>query len=328
MEPVAAGQIWKPLIVCPHRELSSRVRAALIDLGIATATHLADYPRMGSLNGLAAQGECNICFLDVASNPEHAMLLIVEAAPSMPVVALNTRKDADLILRCLHRGAGEFLAEPTTDQLRTALERLARLRSPAVAVKPSSIYCVMPGKPGCGASTLATHLAIEFKRGGSAGLAGKVEAVTPATSGSGGTIKVLGVTVTLDARTRIEDKSPAKVDLFRINDINAGDYVRIRGTETAALALTATRLERDTAPSSGESFVRGTVRDVVRPSFTVLGVKVDSDTSTQFRFSAPSGTSAADAFFASGAGSVVSARGIATNGTIAATRVEQADRED
>jgi len=178
------------------------------------------------------------------------------------------------------------------------------------------------------ASGVLVAVKIEFKRGGSAGLAGKVEAVTPATSGSGGTIKVLGVTITLDAKTRIEDKSPAKVDLFRINDINAGDYVRIRGTETAALALTATRLERDTAPSSGESFVRGTVRDVVRPSFTVLGVKVDSDTSTQFRFSAPSGTSAADAFFASGAGSVVSARGIATNGTIAATRVEQADRED
>ena len=168
LEPVAASQIWKPLIVCPHRELSSRVRAALIELGIQTATHLADYPRMGSLNGLAAEGECNVCFLDVSSNPEHAMLLLVEAATSMPVVVLNTRKDADLILRCLHRGAGEFLAEPTTEQLRTALERLARLRLPAAPLKPSQMYCVVPGKPGCGASTLAAHLAIEFKRGGSA----------------------------------------------------------------------------------------------------------------------------------------------------------------
>ncbi len=156
--------MWKPLIVCPHRELATRLRMALTDLGISAATLLADYPRMGSLNGLAAQGDCNVCFLDVSSNPEHAMLLIVEAAPSMPVVALNTRKDADLILRCLHRGAGEFLAEPTTEQLRTALERLARLRSPAAPPKPSTVYCVMPGKPGCGASTLATHLAIELKR--------------------------------------------------------------------------------------------------------------------------------------------------------------------
>jgi pilus assembly protein CpaE len=94
------------------------------------------------------------------------MLLIAEAAPAMPVVALSTRKDADLILRCLHRGAGEFLAEPTAEQLGVALDRLMRLRAPAAQPAPSTVYCVVPGKPGCGASTLALHLAIEFKRAG------------------------------------------------------------------------------------------------------------------------------------------------------------------
>ena len=169
LAPVGAPstqQIWKPLIVCPHRDLSSRVRMALTELGISEVTSLPEYPRMGSLAGLTAQGGCNICFLDVASNVEHALLLIAEGAPAIPVVALSTRKDADLILRCLHRGAGEFLAEPTAQQLRLALDRLGRSRGPVAAPRPSTVYGVVPGKPGCGASTLATHLAIELKRAG------------------------------------------------------------------------------------------------------------------------------------------------------------------
>ena len=162
----SAHQIWKPLVVCPHRELFSRVRNVFTELGITAATDLPEYPRMGSLAGLAAQSGCNICFVDVASNVEHAMLLIGEAATSMPVVALSPRKDADLILRCLHRGAGEFLAEPTAQQLRLALDRLGRTRGPSAAPQPSTVYCVVPGKPGCGASTLAAHLAFELKRAG------------------------------------------------------------------------------------------------------------------------------------------------------------------
>jgi pilus assembly protein CpaE len=121
---------------------------------------------MGSFAEVAAPGGCNLCLLDVASNPEHAMQLIAEASAAMPVVALGAHKDADLILRCLHRGAAEFLAEPTADQLRAALDHLGRLRAPAVQPKPSAVYCVIPGKPGCGASTLAMHLAMEFRRAG------------------------------------------------------------------------------------------------------------------------------------------------------------------
>ncbi|MFI5338090.1 MAG: CpaE family protein, partial [Opitutales bacterium] len=162
----SAVQIWKPLVVCPQRDLAARVRAAFTELGITAGTHLPEYPRLGSLAGVAGMGGCNICLLDVASNVEHALLLIAEAAAAMPVVALSPRKDADLILRCLHRGAGEFLADPTSQQLRVSLDRLVRLRGPAGAPKPSTVYCAVPGKPGCGASTLALHLAIEIKRSG------------------------------------------------------------------------------------------------------------------------------------------------------------------
>jgi hypothetical protein len=72
--------------------------------------------------------------------------------------------NADLILRCLRRG--EFLWEWSADQMEGLLGRLARLRAPAQREKPATAYCVAPGKPGCGASTVSVHLGVELKRCG------------------------------------------------------------------------------------------------------------------------------------------------------------------
>jgi pilus assembly protein CpaE len=85
----------------------------------------------------------------------------------VPVVALNPENDADLILRCLRRGACEFVSAPTAAQIKEVLERLNRLRAPAAPARVATVYGVVPGKPGCGASTLAAHLALEMKRAGS-----------------------------------------------------------------------------------------------------------------------------------------------------------------
>ena len=159
---------WKPLIVCPHAGMSRQIRSAMSALGFEDLCQAPDYPRMGAIVDLAAQSGCNICFLDVASNPDHALLLISEAAPAVPVVALNPHNDADLILRCLRLGACEFVSEATTEQINGVLQRLGRLRAPAEQAKPATVYGVIPGKPGCGASTLAAHLAIDMKRGGAA----------------------------------------------------------------------------------------------------------------------------------------------------------------
>jgi pilus assembly protein CpaE len=114
---------------------------------------------------VARQGS-DICFLDVASDPERALQLISEAAPAIHVVAMNPGNDADLILRCLRLGACEFLSDSTSEQVGAVLERLSRVHAKAEPPRHGSVCCVMPGKPGSGASTLATYLAIEMKRSG------------------------------------------------------------------------------------------------------------------------------------------------------------------
>ncbi len=169
MQPVPAGDKrngWKPLVVCPHTRLAAAIREALAGQGLDDACFLAQYPPAGAMAGIRAQHGCNVCFLDTVSDPDTAMQLISEAARSLQVVAMNPRKDADLILQCLRLGACEFLSDPSSEEVGRLLGRLNRQMEPAEGGTSSQVICVMPGKPGCGASTLATYLAIEMKRCG------------------------------------------------------------------------------------------------------------------------------------------------------------------
>src|ERR1044072_4876198 len=95
---------WKPLVICPEPELARRIGSVLAGLGCESLAH-TEYPRMGSIAGLIQDTGCNICFLDVATNSDPARARIAELAPLAPVIALHHRNDADLILRCLRRGA-------------------------------------------------------------------------------------------------------------------------------------------------------------------------------------------------------------------------------
>jgi pilus assembly protein CpaE len=161
-------QTWRPLVVCPNAAMGARIRAALAEQGLEDAAFMADYPGPGVIPGAAAQHGSNICFLDIASNPDQSLPLIPEVARAMPLVALNPHKDADLILYCVRLGACEFLSDPTPEEVRALLERLERSQETPETRKAASVFCVLPGKPGAGASTLATYLAIELRRGGMA----------------------------------------------------------------------------------------------------------------------------------------------------------------
>jgi len=156
---------WKPLLICPGEEMSRHNRSVLTEMRLEFS-FIAEYPRAGTIGGLLSKPGCNVCFVDVATDQERSLSLIAEAAADVPVVALNTSNDANLILRCLRRGAREFLAEATLEQIGGVLDRLLPPHASASPKKPARAYCVMPGKPGCGASTLAASLAIEFKRAG------------------------------------------------------------------------------------------------------------------------------------------------------------------
>jgi pilus assembly protein CpaE len=157
---------WKPLLVCPHAAMSYQTQAAMRALGGEPAFQMADYPEPGTIAGLVAQQQLNLCFLDVSTNPDRALPLIAEISTFMPVVAMQPVNDADMILRCLRRGAREFLSDFTSLTLREVMDQLGQSAAPLPGGAPAKIYCVIPGKPGCGATTLAVHLALELRRCG------------------------------------------------------------------------------------------------------------------------------------------------------------------
>jgi pilus assembly protein CpaE len=161
MATPAAG-IWRPLVVCAHPRLGTTIGVALSELGIPAAHMVPHYPAPGKAAEIQAQHQCNICFIDVASDQARGLALIGEMAAGCAVVAINEGKEADLILRCLRRGACEFLPDAGADTLAGLFRRLSPGSTIAAQHRRGKLYTVIPGKPGCGASTLAAHLAVEL----------------------------------------------------------------------------------------------------------------------------------------------------------------------
>lgn len=151
--------VWKPLIVCPSSETTRRLRSALLDAGLAEPVAVDSWPPPGTISTLALRTGCTLCLIDLAADQEQALAAIGDASATLPVVALHPRNDADVILRSLRRGAREFLSDSSPEQVRSLLERLDRAAAPAGQQAKGRLLCVVPGKPGCGASTVAAHLA-------------------------------------------------------------------------------------------------------------------------------------------------------------------------
>jgi hypothetical protein len=144
---------------------------------------------------------------------------------------------------------------------------------------------------------------------------------------SGSTLVILGITVNTDSlTTRFEDKSDADVDPLGVGDLNAGEYVEIRGQEQPVGQITAQIVERDDMDTRTE--LRGFVEvgGNNEPDLTVLGVTITTDETTIYRDSRGATEvvmSAAEFWAAVQEGSLVDARGTESGDTtLAATELE------
>ena len=134
------------------------------------------------------------------------------------------------------------------------------------------------GDVNAGGVLVATK--VDIRRAKAVRVIANVDSINAATN----SLVLLGITVTVDLLTRLEDKSDADVRPLTLADINAGDYVEIRGTEFPAGSGTilAAILERDDADA--DTILQGFVESVSDPSFTILGVTIETgDTPTVFR---------------------------------------------
>jgi len=140
---------------------------------------------------------------------------------------------------------------------------------------------------------------------------------------AGNSLVMLGITFSVDALTRLEDKSDADVEPLTIADLNVGDYLEIRGSELPAGSgqILAAILEREAVDS--RTILQGFVETDSDPPFTILGVTISTNGATVFRDTDDSIISAAEFFSRVTAGSLVKAEGTETSAmAISAEEVE------
>ncbi len=163
---------------------------------------------------------------------------------------------------------------------------------------------------------------VEIERGGDVEVTGVVDSV----DGASDSLMVLGIPVTIDIQTRLEDQSDARVSPLTLADLNVGDYVEIRGDEVPAGSgqVLAALLERDDPDTETE--LKGFVTAVAAPTLTVLGVTIQTDGSTEFRDVDDQPISEVEFFSRVTTGSIVKADGVETSSTtLLADEVELED---
>ncbi len=167
------------------------------------------------------------------------------------------------------------------------------------------------------ASGVIVATRVQFRRDSDTEFSGRVDSVNAA----GNSLVVFGVTIRVNSLTRFEDHSGADLQRFSLANVAVGDYVEVDAYNDGS-GLLATKLERD--DNQGEVQLEGIAQNVAAPNFTVGGVAVTTDGSTEFRDTNGVTTSAA-AFFQAAPGRHVKARGTLAGNVVLATRAELED---
>jgi pilus assembly protein CpaE len=160
---------WKALFVCPNPKIIKELAPLLSKLLPTFSAHdLNAYPTRHQFAEVVASEAPNLCLLEISEPYDRGLALIPEmlrADAKLPIVAVLSANDPELVLRCLRQGASDFLIQPfTLEQVEVALQKIAKLQ-PSRLKSPGRVYCIVPAKGGCGASTIASNLAYQLKRG-------------------------------------------------------------------------------------------------------------------------------------------------------------------
>lgn len=139
------------------------------------------------------------------------------------------------------------------------------------------------------------------------------------------TLTLLGVTVQVNGLTRFEDQSSQQMNNFGLTNVQQGDWVEIRGSESPAGSgkVLAARLERvDAQPAVS---LQGSVASVAQPNFMILTVNIATTGTTSF--TGTQGPTTAAAFFASALGQTVTVIGSFDGTTLTAMQVAPGEED-
>ena len=153
-----------------NRELLEQTQACLAEMPFRV---IVEHRDVGDINNFVDRLERmlpDVVLVDISAwrEPLESLVSSIKGAvgDSM-IIALNTVADADTILTSLRAGIHEYLYPPLREPLKKALEKRSiergRKRDGAAKVGGKA-YGFFSAKGGCGATTLACHVAAELGR--------------------------------------------------------------------------------------------------------------------------------------------------------------------
>ena len=150
-------------------ELWESVQESLRSMAVRVVMELRDLRNWPSLIERLEYLRPEVVLLDLTSLPlplEEAIQAVRAALPAAMLVALDTAAQPDTIMAAVRAGANEFLYPPLESNLRKAVARLpeVRPRTRETARPAGKTLGFLSAKGGCGASTIACHLAAELGR--------------------------------------------------------------------------------------------------------------------------------------------------------------------
>jgi pilus assembly protein CpaE len=161
--PIAAG------VVVASKQIVDELVRSFHDLSVRVVFEMSEIPSdwtsfIDRIERL--RPDVILLQIDNLREPLEQIVTRIRSTSAQPAVfALSPTAEPDSILTALRAGVTEYLHPPFTSPLKAALERLAQGRERSGAQNAGGrTVAFLSAKGGCGATTLACHVAVELSR--------------------------------------------------------------------------------------------------------------------------------------------------------------------
>ena len=153
-------------VVIADSDLSLRVQACLREARVRLVLQHGRITRWPEFLLELGRAEPDALVLDLAYTRLEEIIRRIRTVSPAPVIVIHEALDPETILGAIRAGAKEYVYPPFEQGLLRALERVARERSEHESARGAngSIVGLLSVKGGCGATTIACHLAAELQR--------------------------------------------------------------------------------------------------------------------------------------------------------------------
>jgi pilus assembly protein CpaE len=154
-------------IVIADRQLREEVRGCLREVLVRIPIDESAVGDLATFHKRLNLVRPDVLVVELNGPPERAQEYLKSLRPAEggpAVIAVQTTAQPDAIIAAMRAGAVEYLYPPFDDRLRLALQRVWVNRAHGGAVSPGKTLAFLSSKGGCGATTIACHLAAALQR--------------------------------------------------------------------------------------------------------------------------------------------------------------------